>query len=125
MMDYSLEKNLGDKEGRFFYNTCKAHRTGNGHAVTIPKRWGFQDGDLIEVNIEDFSGNSVHDYKRLCKQSTVQTGLIMFLDKSWGLDLSGFLTIRVMLIGRNCPSGKGADARREQRSKDEENPVQD
>ena len=126
-MARTWDTDLGDKEGRAFFNTCLVHKTGNGHAVTIPKRWGFKDGDLVDLRIEDFAGNIVHDYKRLCKQSTTQTGLIMFIDKSWGLDLTNFITIRIMLIGRNCPPGKGSDARRHQkeREKDEEDPLQD
>lgn len=124
-MEKTWDTDLGDKQGRPFFSTCMAHKTGNGHAVTIPKRWGFKDGDLVDVRMEDSTGAYVHDYKRLCRQSTKQNGIVMFIDKSWGMNLDDFVTIRIILIGRNYPAGSGMDARRHQRERNAEDPLFD
>ena len=124
-MEKTWDTDLGDKQGRPFFSTCMAHKTGNGHAVTIPKRWGFKDGDLVDVRMEDSTGAYVHDYKRLCRQYTKQNGIVMFIDKSWGMNLDDFVTIRIILIGRNCPAGSGMDARRHQRERNAEDPLFD
>ena len=124
-MEKTRDTDLGDKQGRPFFSTCMAHKTGNGHAVTIPKRWGFKDGDLVDVRMEDSTGAYVHDYKRLCRQSTKQNGIVMFIDKSGGMNLNDFVTIRIILIGRNYPAGSGMDARRHQRERNAEDPLFD
>ena len=123
MKDFNND--LGVMGGRLFYNTCKAYKSGLGHAITIPKRWGFRDGDLIDIHIDDSFGNSVDAYKRICRQSSKQNGLIVFMEKAWGLELSDFITVRVKLIGRSCPPHGVKQATAKLGMTDEEDPVQD
>lgn len=118
------DTDLGDMGYRLFYNTCKAYKSGLGHAVTIPKRWGFREGDLIDLHIDDSYGNTVNTYKRICRQSSKQNGLIVFIEKSWGLDISDFITMRVKLIGRSCPPHGVKQARADMERADAEDPLQ-